>query len=536
MGERRTNEPRPGPAAASPAAGDRAAAPGVREAALPEAPSTADQIAAIDLGSNSFHIVIARLVGGEPQILDRHREQVQLARGLDRHGVLHKMARRRALACLARFQQRLRAFGPGQVRAVATNTLRRARNAEEFLQRARAALGHPIEVISGQEEARLIYLGVSHSVPDHAGPRLVVDIGGGSTECILGEGFEAQEMHSLHMGCVGFSRRFFHEGRITPRRMREAILAAEAELQTIERRFRKAAPPEAVGSSGTIRAVASILRANGWSKGVIMPDGLARLRRALEEAGSTDLLSLPGLKPDRAPVLPGGAAILMAIFDRLHLDLMRPATGALREGVVYDLLGRIRHEDVRERTIRIFQERYMVDRPQADHVERRALMLLLHAPKNWKLDSARDGRVLAWAARLHEIGLAVGYSGYQRHSAYLIANTHMPGFARDDQRLLAVVIRNHRRKISRSSLARLPGKDARRAQRLIVLLRLAVVLHRGRARHDLPSLRLDADGDEVTLCFPANWLDAHPLTRLDLEAERGYLRALGLDVRLRADT
>lgn len=338
------------------------------------------QLAAVDLGSNSFHLVIARVHGEEVALLDREREQVQLAGGLGKHGRLGARAQERALACLRRFGQRLHAVRSARLRAVGTNTLRAASNREEFLARAEEALGRPIEVISGREEARLIYLGVAHSLPDAPGPRLVVDIGGGSTECILGERFEALEVHSLKMGCVQLTRKYFGDGTISRGALQEATLAAASEFRSIARKFRDAGWTHAVGASGTMRAAASVLRAQGWSEDGITRSGLEQLREALLGAGHVKRLKLDGLKSSRAPVFPGGLAILLALFDRMQPESLSVSSGALREGVLYDLLGRIRHEDVRERTIRNFQERQRVDRAQAARVERVALALLSHAP------------------------------------------------------------------------------------------------------------------------------------------------------------
>jgi len=489
----------------------------------------ARQLAAVDLGSNSFHLAIARVQGDAIAMLDRVRDQVQLAKGLGKRRRLGKKAVQRALLSLQRFDQRLRNVPRERVRAVATSTLREARDADAFLEDAEAALGHPIEVIPGREEARLIYLGVAHSLADEPGPRLVVDIGGGSTEVILGERFEPLDVHSLDMGCVEMTRRFFPKGELTASAFEEAQLAAARELQSIERAFREAGWNRAVGASGTIRAVAGILEENGWSEQGITADGLKALRKAVLAAKNTARLKLKGLKPARAPVFPGGLAILTSVFDRLGIDHMARASGALREGVMYDLLGRIRHEDVRERTIRSLQSRYHVDLAQAARVERKALALLLHKPASWDLEATEDGRILAWAARLHEIGLAVSWNRYHRHSGYLIAHGDMPGFSRADQALLGAIVGCHRRKVVPGALDLRHEARPDRALHLVVLLRLAVLLHRGRSPAPLPPVRLTGDGAVLRLEASARWLQDHPLTVRDLADERGYLKALGVD-------
>ena len=332
-------------------------------------------VAALDLGSNSFHMMIARYGEHGLQILDRLREPVRLAGGLDAENRLSDEAQSRALACLERFGQRLRSFPEGQVRAVGTNTLRRARNGPEFRVLASETLGHPVEVISGREEARLIYLGAAHSLPDVDGRRLVVDIGGGSTEVILGAGVNLLKAHSLFMGCVTYSRAHFADGKITRDAFRAAETAAALELRGIKRSLRDAGWSVAVGTSGTILALREILKVNGWSEGAITLTALKKARKALVRAKATDRIALDGLRPDRAPVLPGGLAILIAVFKSLRVEDMGCSTGALREGVLYDLIGRIRHEDVRDRAIREMQVRYHVDPDQADRVAATALAL-----------------------------------------------------------------------------------------------------------------------------------------------------------------
>lgn len=488
-----------------------------------------DVVAAVDLGSNSFHMVIARVVGPDLRMLDRMREHVQLAAGLDEKRRLSPAAMERALTCLERFGQRLRDLPAARVRAVGTNTLRRAKNARELLTRARRALGHPIEVVSGREEARLIYLGVSHSLPHSAVRRLVIDIGGGSTECILGEGFESLREESLHMGCVAWGQRFFPRGQIERQRFKEAELAARQELETIEEQFRGAGWREAVGSSGTILSVGEVLRANGWSEQGITRAGLRKLRKALLGFSHTDQLlgSLPGLKPERASTFPGGLAILSALFDGLGIEQLTCAEGAMREGVLYDLLGRARHEDVRDRTIRRFEERFHVDLAQVSRVETTALALLDQVVDEWKLERTAPRSLLAWAARLHEIGLAISYSHYQRHGAYLLENADMPGFSIDGKRVLAALILGHRRRLSRDWFPDLLGIGSERLLRLCVLLRLAVLLNRSRSPRPLPRIALSAKRDKLTLEFPPGWLEEHPLTCADLEEEREYLEGVG---------
>ncbi|HEX5137218.1 MAG TPA: exopolyphosphatase [Planctomycetota bacterium] len=494
--------------------------------------SAPEGVAAVDLGSNSFHLLVARVANGVPTIVDRLREQVQLAAGLDADGRLTRRARQRALECLERFGQRLRDLSPERVRAVATSALRDARNAREFLAEADRALGHPIEVVAGREEARLIYLGVSHNLKDEPGRRLVVDIGGGSTECILGERFEPLLVDSLEMGCVAFSRRFFSGGAIRRRRYEEAVLAARLEVRGAATRFKELGWQGAVGSSGTISAVEQAIRGSGWGDSGITVRGLARLADRIIDLGHVDRLDLPGLKEERRPVLPGGLAILQALFEGFGLDRMETSYGALREGVLFDLLGRLQHEDARDRTIRAFEERYHVDLAQAQRVEKTALALLEQVAGTWKLDREEGARFLSWAARLHEIGLVLSFEGHHRHGAYIVRNADMAGFSKDDQELLATLIGAHRRKLRRAEFRHLPPRARETAMRLAVLLRLAVRFHRSRAATPLPAVKLLAHKGGLAVELPEGWLDRNPLTRTDLEAEIERLEPLGFDLQI----
>jgi exopolyphosphatase/guanosine-5'-triphosphate,3'-diphosphate pyrophosphatase len=498
---------------------------------MPEGPSY-ESVAAVDLGSNSFHMVVAQLSHGQLQVIDRLRERVALAEGLDEERRLSGDAVERALACLARFGQRLRGMPGGAVRAVGTNTLRRARNARAFLERAQQALGFPIEVIPGLEEARLIYLGVTHSRADDSQRRLVVDIGGGSTEIILGEGFDTIAADSLQMGCVSWSRRFFGSGALTRDAMRAARIAAGQELQGIVRRYRSPGWQSCLGSSGTIVASEAILRAGGWSEGGVSPKGLRKLRKALLAAGRSDKLALDGLQSDRAPVLAGGVAILSALVGALEIERMDTSPGALREGLLVDLLGRIRHEDVRDRTVRRVARAWNVDFEQAARVERTALDLRERVAGPWDLASPVHGRMLGWAARVHELGLTIAYSGYHKHGAYIAANADLPGFSREDQEMLSLLILTHRRKISREPFGFLPEPRATQARRLATLLRLAVLLNRGRGMPAAPQVSARAQDDLLALEFPAGWLERHPLTQADLEQERTWLRAAPIALEL----
>ncbi|MCB9740159.1 MAG: Ppx/GppA family phosphatase [Deltaproteobacteria bacterium] len=490
-----------------------------------------DLLAAVDLGSNSFHMVVARRVGDELQLIDRLREPVRLAAALDERGRLSREGMERALGCAARFGQRLQDADPSHVRAVGTATLRKARHPANFEQRVQEALGHEVEIISGREEARLVYLGVAHAVADPGGNRLVIDIGGASTECVLGEGFEPLVTESLSMGCVSWTRTYFVDGVIDRGRMREARLRAEQKLEPIARPFRTHGWTQALGSSGTIRAIAAIVQAAGWTDGCITVDALRRLRRSLYAAGHADRLQLPGLEADRAPVLAGGVALLSALFDGLGLVRVDPAPAALREGLLWDILGRIDHVDIRDRTINRMRERFVIDVEQARRVEQIALDLLGQVAPSWGLLGPWPRTLLSWAAQLHEVGLAVAYSSHHRHGAYLIEHSDMPGFSRADQRALASMVRAHRRKFETDAFDELPQTMKRVARDLTVLLRVAVRLCRARSPQPLPIIRANAGRRRLTVRLPAGWLDEHPLTAADLGTEADRLLRAGWKLR-----
>lgn len=484
-------------------------------------------IAAVDLGSNSFHMVVARHTHGQITIMDRLRETVRLASGLDEHGRLSREVTERALACLQRFGQRLRDMQAESVRVVGTNTFRQARRKGAFLDRAREALGHPIEIIAGIEEARLIYLGVAHSTPSESGNRLVVDIGGGSTELIIGEGIHTRQLESLRMGCVTMTAQYFGDGEINEKRMKRARMAARVELEPIVERYKATGWEQALGSSGTIRSLADVARACGSADGSIT---LPVLENAIEQAlraGHVSRLKLPGLDEDRTPVFAGGLAILTEVIHALDIRSMRAADGALREGLLYDLIGRHTDGDARARTVRAMAARYHIDVAQADRVEATALKLLRDLEQVWAISEPLAEQVLSWAARLHEIGLDISHAHYHKHGAYLLENSDMPGFPREEQRLLAVLVGAHRRKLSIQTVEELVPPWHLKAEMLIVLLRLAVLLNRGRSKAPLPEIKLAARVRILELKFPFRWLDEHPLTRADLEQETELLKGVG---------
>ncbi len=491
-----------------------------------------EAIAAVDLGSNSFHMKVARVVDGQLQVVDRLREMVRLGAGLRDDKRLSNEAQARALDCLQRFGQRLRGMPPGSVRAAGTNTLRQARNASAFLMAGEQLLGHPIEIISGLEEARLIFLGAAHGIGASDERRLVVDIGGGSTELIVGEGFTPRQRESLHMGCVSASRAHFANGLLTARQMERAEMAARLEMRPVQAAFRSAGWDLAVGCSGTIRAVRDVVCAEGWSESGITMSSLLRLRKALLKAGDLRKLNFDALKEERKPVFPGGVAVLLGVFRALRIEHMGISDEAMREGLLYDLLGRIRQEDVRTRTVDALSTRCSVETEQAVRVRATALRLLKDVAESWALSGAQYADMLGWAAQLHEIGQVISHTQYHKHGAYLIGNSELSGFSYQEQATLAALVRGHRRKFPRSVFGALPQVSERPAKQLCVLLRIAVLLHRERQpAADLPAIRVDADDSGLFILFPEGWLSDNPLTSADLTQEARYLSQAGFELR-----
>ena len=489
-----------------------------------------DLIAAVDLGSNSFRLQVGRVIGNQIYSLDALKEPVRLAAGLDAQRALDEPSQARGVEALARFGERLRGFPADAVRAVATNTLRVAKNAASFLSRAEMALGIPIEVISGREEARLIYLGVAHSLPNPRSQQLVVDIGGGSTEFIIGRNFKPLHLESLYMGCVGFSLRYFPGGRVDKASMRAAELAARKEIQTIVHTYRKTGWEEAVGSSGTAKALVDLLEMNGLSTGGITADGLDKLATRLLRAGDSRRLQLDGLRADRVPVLPGGLAIMLAVFKEFGLDQMVFSEGALRLGVLYDLLGRYHHDDLREATVSLFMRRHEVDGEQASRVARTATRLLAQLLPETRDDPDHpDILTMTWAARLHEIGISLAHASYHKHSAYILANADMPGFSRRDQAKLSRLVLAHRGKLERI----VPELGESREWMLIFALRMAALLHRARDEAPEPPVQASLLAMGFQLRIDADWLAALPLTAAAIDEEVRQWAGIGIELKVR---
>ncbi|MEX0733617.1 MAG: exopolyphosphatase [Steroidobacteraceae bacterium] len=481
-----------------------------------------DTLAAVDLGSNSFHLLVGRIVDGQIYPLDTLREQIQLGAGLTADKRLDRATQARALEALARFRERLRGLPRDAVRAVGTNALRVAKNSAAFLREARETLGFPIEVIAGREEARLIYLGVAQAMPPAENKRLVVDIGGGSTELIVGQGLKPRLMESLYMGCVSSSLRHFPDGRIDKRNLKAAVLEARQELAVVSRSYLRSGWQEAVGSSGTARSIEGILAENKFAANGITHQGLERLWELLIDAGRADPDRIPGLKSARAAVLPGGFAIMYAIFDELDIERMTVSEAALRHGVLYDLLGRVQHHDMREATVTQFMRRYHVDAAQAARVRELALRIYDQLAQA-RGEEDPDRMILDWAARLAEVGLSIAHAQYHKHSAYVLSNADMPGFSRVEQQRLARIVLAHRGKLEKVRSDGLEDGD----WSLVFALRLASTLLRRRTRVRLPAFRATGSDSRFSLELPKSWLARNALSAAALEAEGRQWEAVG---------
>ncbi len=489
---------------------------------MPQSIETRD-IAAIDLGSNSFHMVVAKVANHDLQLVSRHKQRVYLASGLDSQRNLDKASMDRGLECLAMFAERLQGFEDGNVRIAATHTLRQANNAHLFIQRARQVLPFDIEIISGEEEARLIYLGVAHTQPE-SDSKLVVDIGGGSTELIVGKGFSPELLNSKQMGCVSYTDRFFANGKLSNKNFNKAILAAEQKLESIAHRYRKKGWEIAFGSSGTIKAISEVLIGLGHEDGLITAKRLDKLIEKLCEWQTIDDIELDGLTDERKPVFAAGVAILSAIFKDLKLESMHYSEGALREGLLYEMEDRLQRSDIRMRTTESLARRHLVDLDHAEKVKQQARLFLdqVHDQLGIK-PSSELFDLLEWSALLHEVGLSISLAGFHKHSAYILQHTNMPGFNREQQRVLAMLVRFQRKALKLKEMDDFSLFKKKHIIGLIRVLRLAILVNGQRNEDPLPALSLAIEGDCWTLqCRDTDWLENNKLLHADLLSEQEY--------------
>jgi len=484
-----------------------------------------ETIAAIDLGSNSFHMIVARVdEQGNFSMIDQLKEMVRLRGGLDSNNNMDPEVEQRALDCLQRFGDRVRHLDKGAVRAAGTNTLRTMNNSRAFLRKANKALGHKIEIIPGHEEARLVYLGVSHTLSDDKGKQLVVDIGGGSTEFIIGKKFEPITLESLNIGSVSVTQRFFPDGDLGAAKWQSANTALRLEIMPIQRAFSANNWKRAIGSSGTIKATRSIIQALGLEPFGITLNALYAIRDRMIDMGNISQLELEGLKAERAPVFAGGLAVLIAVFESLNIDSMTVSDGALREGLLYDLLGRIQHEDVRDRSVKDLITRFNIDTEQSERVKKTALHCFEQVRKDWNIPKKRR-LTLGWAADLHELGLSITHDKHHLRGAYILEYADIPGFARRRQHWLATLVQVHRKRLDPEIFESLPEDERQTLIYLAILLRLSVLLHRSRLDMDiLPEIEVSSDSLHLRCSLD---LKDHALIEADLLQEKAWLNKIG---------
>ncbi len=490
--------------------------------------------AAIDLGSNSFHMMVAELEGNSIRKIDSLRMPTRLGAGLDENKRLKPDTEKMALDALSQYAERLKDVPKKNIRMVGTNTLRRATNRDDFMREALRILGLPIEIISGREEARLIYSAVSHTFPDADRQRLVMDIGGGSTELVVGKGFEPLLMESVNMGCVSYSANFLSgSDAISAQSMKQATVAAELELQPLKVAYKDCGWDEVIGCSGTIKAAARMLAELGITDGAITYEGLKRLIKEIVKAGNVHNLKLDSVSESRTQVIAGGLAVLRAIMKTLDIEVMQASPVALREGLIFEMSGRNEHIDIQSLTVANLTQRYSIDERQATRVEVTAGKLFHHVAKTWNLDPDIDLPLLNWASKLHELGMGVAHTQYHKHGAYILENSDLLGFTLAEQKALALLVRFHRRKIDNSTFDGLPAEERDRLLRLLGLLRLAALLHRGRNDDTLDEVSVRIKEGQITVVAPQSWLDSHPLTYAELQAEEE--RLMHVDIRLKAE-
>lgn len=471
------------------------------------------KLAAIDLGSNSFRLEIARVEGERIITEGSWKETIRLAAGIDKDGNLTPEAQDRGLNALARIAEKIRGMPKNHIRAVGTQTLRAAKNSQEFIERAEKILDCKVEILRGKEEARLVFQGCSFALPPSDETRLIVDIGGASTECVIGRGHEMIEGESFHVGCVNTSVTFFKDRKITAQSMQRAILSAASVLDGSEYKFVKGNWQEAFGSSGTVSAVSSILAALKITDGSITLYALEQLKDKVIHAESIDKIKFDGLKEDRREVLAGGIAVLIAVFKKLKIDVMKVADGALRYGILHDLAGRKLQRDPREASVERMMNAFHVDKEQAKRVGDIAVDLLKTMSPHASEDSAR---FLRWAADLHETGLTLSRSDYHKHSEYLIKNSDIAGFSRPEQEKLAALVLGHRGNLKKVEMLLATKQNAE----LLFCLRIATIAAHARQEIELPKLEATFHGHSFCLYVPRAWLKDHPVVEYLLEEEK----------------
>lgn len=496
--------------------------------------TTPQMLASVDLGSNSFRLQICENLNGQPKVIDSIKEMVRFAGGLDEHKNLDKASQERALNCLAKFGERLRGFTPDQVRVVATNTFRVAKNIDTFLPQAEAALGFPIEIIAGREEARLIYTGVVHTLPPNGESMLVIDIGGGSTEFIIGSTLEPTHTESLPLGCVTYSMRFF-QNKISEKDFKAAVNAARTEIQRISKIYKRTGWHLSIGTSGSAKSIRDVIAADLKMGDDITYAGMQKLAERICSAGSVKKARFEGLKPERIEVFAGGLAVMTAAFEELEIKNMTVTEAALRDGVFYDLVGRRLNTDMRDQTISQFQQRYHVSASQGARVAGTAALFMESLAQTASVEElAYWQQYVKWASLVHEIGVDIAHTAYHKHGAYILENADMPGFSRKEQHILALLVLGQRGDLRKMVD---PVGPNRMMWFAITALRLAVLFNRARIPLNLPQhtqLRFNPDDNVFTLRISQNWLDENPLTADALTYETDQWRKIDTAFHIKA--
>ncbi len=495
----------------------------------------AKKIAVLDIGSNSFHLVVARVISGSVQILHKMKQKVRLADGLSDQLLLSESAIQRGLEALRVVEKSLTGFQPSSVRIVATYTLRKAKNAKDFIALAREILPYPVEIVSGEEEARLIYNGVAHTntIKENT---LVIDIGGGSTEIIIGQGFKPKVTRSLDLGCVSFTQKFFSSGEITEKQFKKATTAAQQHIEYIEKTYRKTGWQESLGTSGSIESVVSsvalLQNADIQLQAVTLAD-LKMLRKYCIEMAHVDALQLGEINQDRLQVFPAGLAILIALFKSLKIKSLSFATAALREGVIYEMETSLGEQNVKERSARSLALRYDVDVDHARNVTRTVNQIFAQVKEAWQLNNPALNDLLEWAAMLHEVGLHIHSRSVHKHSAYILQHADLHGFNFEQQKFLASLARFYRKKLKTNEFPEFTQFKSSEWLRCLMILRLAVLLNIKRQKKFLPDFNVSVDLESIDIQFPDDWLEQHPVLIADLEFERQQLKKVGIQLNAR---
>jgi exopolyphosphatase/guanosine-5'-triphosphate,3'-diphosphate pyrophosphatase len=475
--------------------------------------------AVIDLGSNSFHMLIAKHIAGGVHTIGRVKRKVRLAAGLDENNTLSIDAMQRGWECLALFAERLQDIPKQNISIVATATLRLATNALEFKTQAEKILNHKINIISGELEARTIYKGVAHTSACQ-GKQLVIDIGGASTEVVIGKGFDALLYKSLDMGCVTYLERYFQNGLLSDSNFDNAIAAAHKVIDPIKAQYKETAWELAIGASGTVQAIQEILSATGQTD-LLSLEKLLHIKAEAIKYKNVSALSLPGLSEERRLVFVSGLAILIALFEALEIKQMGLAGGALREGVLYSMISDLHHSNIRERTLESFALRFYIDKEQAKRVSDIALLIAKQLQQAWQLDLEQVQVLLRAAAHLHEIGLLIDYKQYHQHSAYILSNTDMPGYSQTEKKIIVSLLKGHRADLTESLFVH-QGANKELTEKLVRVIRLAVILSMRRKDDVLPTFEVNADKTALNISFSDDWLAHHPLMESELEQESVY--------------